>query len=263
MEGRRLGLKREAITKRYDAWAYEPLTREYYGYSDFYNFGLWLEDTRDQRQACENLMEKLLSFIAEKKGTVLDVACGMGATTRHLLRYWEPLETVGIDISVKQLKTGAAKAPGCTFMAMDAMKLGFRDSVFDNVICVEAAFHFQRQPFFREVHRVLQAGGHLVLSDILVAPWAARLSPVVPSSNAVGDMGAYRTLLTQAGFCDVAVVDATDETWRPFSRHLRRWTWRKLVAREGELVRGVKAVLPYLAVSLGVRRYLLVSARKA
>jgi SAM-dependent methyltransferase len=257
-----VGPKRQAITKRYDAWAYEPLTREYYGYSDFYNFGLWLEDTHDQKQACENLMEKLLSFIAEKKGTILDLGCGMGATTRHLLRYWKPSQTVGIDMSVKQLKTGSANAPGCAFVAMDAMELGFRDSVFDSVICVEAAFHFDRRRFLQDVYRVLQPGGHLVLSDILVASWAARLSPVVPSSSAVRDKGAYRTLFTQAGFKDVVVADATDATWRLFSRHLRRWTWRKLLAREAGLLWCVKAVLLHLAVSLGVRRYLLVSARK-
>lgn len=255
--------QRQAITKRYEAWAYEPLTREYYGDSGFYNFGLWLEDTRDQRQACENLMEKLLGFIAKKKGMVLDVACGMGGTTRHLLRYWKPSQTVGIDLSTRQLKTGAGRAPGCAFTAMDAVKLGFRDRVFDNVVCVEAAFHFERQRFLEEAYRVLRPGGHLVLSDILLVPWAARLSPVVPSINAIGDIGAYRSLFSQAGFDDIAVVDATNQTWRPFSRHMRRWTWGKLLARKTGLVRGVRAALPYLAVSVGVKGYLLVSARKA
>ncbi len=260
---RHTGRTREAITKRYDAWAYEPLTREYYGESEFYNFGFWGKDTRDQRQACENLMEELLRPIAEREGTILDVACGMGGTTSHLLKYWEPPGTVGIDISGKQLRTAAAKAPGCTFAAMDATRLGFRDGVFDKVICVEAAFHFERLAFLREVCRVLRPGGRLVLSDILLARWAARLSPVVPAGNAVDEVEAYKSLFAQAGFSDVTVVDATDETWRPFSRNMRRWVWGKLLAREVGPVQGVKAALPYLAVSLGVRRYVLVSARKA
>ena len=29
-------------------------------------------------------MEKLLSFIPKKQGQILDVACGLGATTRYL-----------------------------------------------------------------------------------------------------------------------------------------------------------------------------------
>ena len=35
-------------------------------------------------------MEKLLVTVPEKTGNILDVACGKGATTRHLLKYFKP-----------------------------------------------------------------------------------------------------------------------------------------------------------------------------
>src|ERR1700688_844190 len=37
---------------------------------DFSNFGYWERHTRTYREACENLMEQLLSFIPEKKGVI-------------------------------------------------------------------------------------------------------------------------------------------------------------------------------------------------
>ncbi len=41
-------------------------------------------------------MEKLMAFIPEKNGTILDVACGKGATTRYLLKYYTPENVTGI-----------------------------------------------------------------------------------------------------------------------------------------------------------------------
>jgi ubiquinone/menaquinone biosynthesis C-methylase UbiE len=51
---------------------------------------------------------KLLAFVPEKQGTILDVARGKGATTRHLLKYFKPENVTGINISEKQL----ARCPG-------------------------------------------------------------------------------------------------------------------------------------------------------
>jgi ubiquinone/menaquinone biosynthesis C-methylase UbiE len=164
-----------SIKQRYDEPMHRPLTREYYGRSDFFNFGYWFEDTRTQKEACENLMEKLLAFIPEKKGTILDVACGLGATTHHLLGYYRATDVVGANIAHVQLETSRVNAPGCSFVVMDAVNLGFEDCAFYNAICVEAAFHFDtRERFLGEAHRVLKPGGHLVLSDMLFPRWAGK-----------------------------------------------------------------------------------------
>lgn len=66
------------INPFYDEGMYHRRVTEYYGQSDFYYFGYWLEDTPSQKDTCENLIEKPLAFIPERKGTILDVACGNG-----------------------------------------------------------------------------------------------------------------------------------------------------------------------------------------
>jgi MPBQ/MSBQ methyltransferase len=66
---------------------------------EFATYAYWTPETNIHHEACENLMEKLLAGIPEKNGNILDVACGKGATTRHLLEYYNPEDVTGINIS--------------------------------------------------------------------------------------------------------------------------------------------------------------------
>jgi len=183
--------------------------RVFYADSGFLNFGYWRPDTVDAREACENLMEELLGFLPEKRGKILDVACGNGATTRYLCKYYEPADVVGINVAKAQLQKCRENAPGCTFLEMDATSMDFPDSSFDNVICVEAAFHFDtREKFLAEAYRVLKDGGRLLLTDILFPNGFSRQ----PQANvAVKDADDYEAMCRRAKFIDVDVLDTTEE----------------------------------------------------
>ncbi|MDP2105111.1 MAG: class I SAM-dependent methyltransferase, partial [Desulfobulbaceae bacterium] len=159
---------KQALNRLYDERMFNEMVDEYYSGSRFLNFGYWENQVQSPKEASENLLGRLLSFIPEKKGTILDVACGTGATTRFLLNFYPPEHVTGINISAKQLDTCRQMAPGCRFLEMDAAALQFSDASFDAIICVEAAFHFHtREKFLQEALRVLKTGGILVLSDAL------------------------------------------------------------------------------------------------
>lgn len=125
---------RQRILDFYDR-AWHPLVAEYYGHSDYMNYGYWTGETETQAEASESLVGKLLSMIPDKKGRILDVACGRGASTRHLLRYYQSSDIVAINISQQQLKRASELAPGCTFILRDAARLEFPDCFFDNHLC--------------------------------------------------------------------------------------------------------------------------------
>ena len=251
------------LVKGYDGIMYNPLLDEYLNHSDFLNYGYWDEDTTNQKEACENLMEKLISFISDKSGNILDVACGKGGSTRYLLKYYSPENITGINISERQLQTARTNAPGCVFLAMNATNLEFEDSSFDNIICVEAAFHFDtRERFLKEAHRVLKPGGCLVLSDILMTREAERLRRFRTDKNCIENLDEYKTVLYRAGFQGAYVFDATEACWRGHFWNVVHFFHEKFFLKEFDHATLISMLERTYKVVPDLKYYVLTSAQK-
>jgi SAM-dependent methyltransferase len=186
----------------------------------FFNLGYWkgVEDSIELAQI--NLIETLVRFFSNKDGNILDVACGKGASSKFLTKYFDPNGITGINIAKRQLEICKLIAPECTFQLMDATKLEFGNSSFDNVLCIEAALHFlTRYKFFEEAYRVLKPAGRLAMLDflcdydLLEGAYAAH-APVLPKENYLPNLDTYRESLLKAGFKYVRVEDCTDLTVR-------------------------------------------------
>jgi MPBQ/MSBQ methyltransferase len=215
---------------------------ELYSSTDFLNWGYWREDTKDVGEACENLMGELLNFIPEKKGNILDVACGKGATTRYLLRYFKDEDVTGINISRNQLAICADKLPNCRFLLMDATKLEFDDESFQNIICVEAAHHFDtREIFLRQAHRILAKGGHLILSDIRTD----RKNEHAPIANFTENLDEYRSVYKRAGFDHVEIRDVTEKVRGGLADHYMKFAKSKMQSNQMNPVQFARFVRIY------------------
>jgi MPBQ/MSBQ methyltransferase len=191
----------------------------------FHNIGHWKGISGSIEIAQLNLIETMVAFFINKDGNILDVACGTGASTKFLTKYFQARGITGINISKKQLEVAKAVAPECEFKLMNATNLEFPDSSIDNVLCIEAAFHFMtRLSFFEEAYRVLKPGGRLALSDFLYDHERGELKgfppAAFPKENYLPNLDAYRANLKSAGFRYVRVEDSTEVNMNALNEHL-------------------------------------------
>jgi MPBQ/MSBQ methyltransferase len=250
-------MSKEVVDGLYDQIVTKPeriFGPDYYG--EFLNWGYWKADTETQVEACENLVEMVASMIPKRDGALLEVGCGLGGVIRYLTRHWPASSMTGINVMEDQLGVCRKRVPEATFERMDAVKLAFANESFENVISVEAAFHFgTRRKFLEEAFRVLKPGGYLGVADIIGNPYIHR-------ANLVNDPAVYRELLRQVGFCEIKVIDVTDETTHAHADYGIRYLERKLEAGEIERAEYEHAVLSRV-VRLGAGRYYVVAgARK-
>jgi MPBQ/MSBQ methyltransferase len=257
-------INNEGLLHWYDRWMRLPVYDELYEHSGYFNFGYWEAGIETQLQACENLMERLMSFLPERGGRLVDMACGMGATTAYFQQHYPEMLVIGINLSQKQLHLANKAHPGILFTLMDAAYPALADDSAEVVMCIEAAFHFHtRQQFLAEAYRILKPGGVLVLADIFFNRLPGNHRPFVPRQNFVRDEAAYRQEFQDVGFDRVETMDATQACWRGHIQYTQRWAWRRFRSRRISLVNYLRMMVMPMVGPLLVRRYLLAAAYKA
>jgi ubiquinone/menaquinone biosynthesis C-methylase UbiE len=150
---------------------------------DFLNYGYSPIDSEDGRLVLDEqdeshrlniqLYHHVATAVPIHGKKVLEVGCGHGGGSSYLMRYLEPREMVGIDLSGKniQLCNRRHHREGLSFQEGDAENLPFDDNQFDIVLNVESSHAYpSMEKFLSEVHRVLQPGGHFLFADLRDTP---------------------------------------------------------------------------------------------
>ena len=168
-------------------------------------------------------IDDVVSALRLQRGQVLlDLACGRGGYGLEIA-HRTGAELVGVDFSseaIRQAQTQAAVlGRRADFRVGDITGTGLDEAVVDAVLCVDAVqFAEPPETAYREMHRVLQPGGRVVLTC-----WEVTDPDVdgLPERLRHVDVGAG---LTHAGFRDVNVQERAD--WRIAERD----TWQEAVA---------------------------------
>jgi len=237
----------------------EALVREYYGRSGFCHVGLWRGAIANATQACENLVEELLSLLPERNGTIVDVGCGRGATTVHLQRHYPTTALTGVCASRAELRECREAAPQIRFVS-GLPKLGLPDESADALICVEGIAALpDKKAALREMLRVLRPGGRLVMADYVPARTGDDGAPAGDADAAV----VAREQLERLGFVEVTVVDATSDCWTRLNQHRAMYLGIRVASQQidAALVEPVLEAFP--GGRAGISAYLIVAATRA
>ena len=164
--------------------------------SKFMNYGYWTNNTDTLYKANLNLCQLLLNYnnkhhIDKKKLNILDIGCGNG----EQLLYWYDnikqlpgkevdnkdvdnnnvphIKITGLDINkdnlinCNNLINTHKLSKNIDVIHGDACNLPFKNDLYDSVLSLESAFHYNSRPlFFKEVYKVLKKDGVFIIADI-------------------------------------------------------------------------------------------------
>lgn len=196
-----------------------------------------------QRRLADVVGRRLATHLPRTAGvTLLDVGCGRGGPAVHLADRFG-FDVTGVDLVgynvARARENAAARGVDAEFVVGDATRLPFEDGSMAACTAVDALVYLpERERAFAALADVLEPGGVVVLSDLLVEPGpddadGRRVDRFADAWDmpAPGSVAAYQRGLDAAGFDVVETADLTAHSVGRF----RTWTTAFLGVYDGGL----------------------------
>ena len=201
--------------------------------TEYYHVGLFIEPEDKLYQAQRQLVEEMTKPLGlSKESIVLDVGCGSGQVALDLAEKYA-CQINGITISRSQesvsqelLKNGTQRGV-VKIEHMDAHQLSFASDNFTAAYAMESMLHMDRAKVSKQLSRVLQDRGLLVICDwYVIEPLTSKEEKILYENLAASyvDKEKYQSYLVKAGFNNIQFIDWTHQT-KPTYEH-----WRHLSA---------------------------------
>jgi len=207
-----------------------------------------------------NEVDRVVEGLSLKGKTVLDIGCGAGGITLHLVERHGAAHATGFDVEKPVIETARRKAAmrglgeRVSFVQAPPGPLPFIDASFDVVFSKDALLHVpDKDALFAEIFRVLKPGGVFAASNWMIAhdgepsPDMKAYVAAEGLSFAMASPARYAQAMRRAGFADVAVRDRN-----PWYREVAR---DELARLKGELYGPVAAAVGAAYVDKNIRTW--------
>ena len=205
-------------------------------------------------------VDRVVEGLPLRGKTILDIGCGSGGITLHLVASHGAASAIGFDVErpVVEAARRRAEAQGlaerASFVQAPPGRLPFADASFDVVFSKDALLHVpDKDALFTEIFRVLKPGGVFAASNWMIAhdgepsPQMKAYVAAEGLSFAMASPARYADAMRNAGFRDVGVRDRN-----PWYREVAR---EELARLKGPLYGAVAAVVGAAYVDKNIRTW--------
>jgi len=205
-------------------------------FGDNFHFGYFASQETTLEEATDALIDELAKMgNITQASRLIDIGCGIGNPAFYLHQRFG-CSILGISTSAKGIEVAArtAKVQGCAdkvrFQVADGTQTNLPDNSFDVVWQMESSHLMDKKRLFREIFRLLEPGGQLLLCDVI-----CRKRPSLPDHlRYLGKMGLhypagvlslkrafgqgktetfdfYNREIAEAGFVNIDVIDISEQ----------------------------------------------------
>ncbi len=165
-------------------------------------------------------VDRVLDGLSLEGKSVLDIGCGSGGITIHILQRFGPAHVTGFDVEEPVIAAARRRAAEkglsdrATFVQGPPGPLPFADGTFDVVFSKDALIHVpDKEWLFGEIFRLLKPGGDFAASDWLTShdgePSPAMKAYLAAEGLSFGMASPqrYDKAMRAAGFEDIVIKD--------------------------------------------------------
>ncbi|MGE0500824.1 MAG: methyltransferase domain-containing protein [Rhizobiaceae bacterium] len=181
-------------------------------------------------------VDRVLAGLDLTAKSVLDIGCGSGGITLHIVSAHGAGHVTGFDVEEPVIEAARRRAASrglsdrAGFVQAPPGKLPFADSFFDVVFSKDALLHVpDKDALFADIFRLLKPGGVFAASDWLIGhdgEPSADMKAYVEAEGLSFSMASpdrYRLAMERAGFRDIRITDRN-----PWYREVARGELEKL-----------------------------------